>query len=113
MTLVDPTGLFSGLPASEDACVLYLPKFSFLKEWHSHAQCLGLLQLWHLPLHFLHPLALSEWVAVRASSVFPLLPSFPWVWWYACWVFKQSASLQMVWSCMQGMLTSEAVRQTL
>jgi hypothetical protein len=83
--LVDPTGLFSGLATPEDACALCLLKFStFLGDQHLHAQCLGLPQLWHLPLCLLHPLALSEWMAVRALSVCPFLPSFLWFWWCIC-----------------------------
>src|SRR5580693_4101492 len=96
--LADPTGLFSGLAAPEDACPLCPLEFStFLGDRHLRAQCLGLPQLWHLPLHLLRPLALSEWVAARASSVCPFLLSFPWFWWCVCQIFRQSASSQMAW----------------
>jgi hypothetical protein len=92
MMLVDPTSLFLGLAAPEDTCVLCPLAFStFLGDQHWRAQCLG------LPLHLLHPPALSEWVAVRASSVCPFLPSFPWFWWCMCRIFRQHASSQMAW----------------
>src|SRR5580693_7186779 len=96
--LADPTGLLLGLAAPEDACLLCPLEFStFLGDRHLCAQCPGLPQLWHLPLRLLRPPALSEWVAARASSVCPFLPSFPWFWWCARQIFRRSASSQMAW----------------
>src|SRR6266404_1897625 len=93
----EPTGFvlafagFSGLSGFGASS----PGFSsFLGDWHSHAQCPSLPQLWHLPLQ--HLLLPSEPVAVRASS--PADCDFlPDLFWFdlACRFFSRSASSQI------------------